>query len=152
LMQYFFTKAAETDPEVEEADYRYPGPKPQTKETAIVMLGDAAEATVRSLDEQTPMKIRAVLSKIFDLRIQDGQLDECGLTISDLTKVREAFTHVLTGVFHGRVKYQWQKDGGEDKLGGAGQSGERVIHPELETGLGTADIPKAYDSSSSQTD
>jgi len=136
LMQYFYNKAAESDPEVDERDYRYPGPKPQSKETAIVMLGDAAEATVRSLDEQTPNRIRMVLSRIFDLRIRDGQLDEYGLTIADMARVREAFTHVLTGVFHGRVKYQWQKDGGEERAGGG--SGERVFHPELETGIAFA--------------
>jgi putative nucleotidyltransferase with HDIG domain len=139
LMQYFYNKALELDPEVEERDYRYPGPRPRTKETAIVMLGDAAEATVRSLDEQSPQRIRAVLDRIFELRTSDGQLDECGVTVSDLAKIREAFTHVLSGVFHGRVKYQWQKDGGEEQLGAA--AAERVFHPELETGLGTETIP-----------
>jgi len=136
LMQYFYNKAADSDPEVEERDYRYPGPKPQSKETAIVMLGDAAEATVRSLDDQSPNRIRAVLDRIFDMRIRDGQLDDCGLSVSDLPKIREAFTHVLSGVFHGRVKYQWQTDGGEPT-----PSEERVFHPELETGLGTSEVP-----------
>jgi hypothetical protein len=142
LMQYFYNKAAEQDPEVDENDYRYPGPKPQSKETAIVMLADAAEATVRSLDEQSPKRIRAVLARILEMRAADGQLDECGLTVRDLSRIREAFTHVLTGVFHGRVKYQWQKDGGEARL--AGEEPERVIHPELETGLGTRDLPQPY--------
>jgi putative nucleotidyltransferase with HDIG domain len=140
LMQYFYVKALEMDPEVEERDYRYPGPIPQTKETAIVMLADAAEATVRSLDDQSPAKIRAVLSRTVEARIADGQLDDSGLTISDLARVREAFTHVLTGVHHSRVKYQWQKDGGEASLGA--ESEERVFRPELETGIGSRESPR----------
>ena len=140
LMQYFYNKALEMDPEVDESDYRYPGPKPQSKETAIVMLGDSAEATVRSLDDQSTNKIRAVLGRTFDMRIADGQLDDSGLTIRDMALIREAFTHVLTGVFHGRVKYQWQKDGKEAEMGGAQ---EQVFYPELETGIGTTELPRS---------
>ena len=133
LMQYFYTKAMEQDPEVEERDYRYPGPIPQCKETGIVMLADAAEATVRSLDDQSPQAIRGVLARLFEARIADGQLDACGLTISDLARVRDAFTHVLSGVHHSRVKYQWQKQGGEGAP--PGDPGERIFRPELETGI-----------------
>ncbi len=145
LMQYFYNKATELDPEVDERDYRYPGPRPQSKETAIVMLADTAEATVRSMDDHSPNKIRAVLARMFEARISDGQLDECGLTMSDLAKVRDAFTHVLTGVYHGRVKYQWQERGGEDALEG---EEERVFHPELETGIGTREATGALASAS----
>ncbi len=142
LMQYFFTKASEMDAEVDERDYRYPGPKPQSKETAIVMLADAAEATVRSLDEHTPDRIRAVLDRTFQSRIVDGQLDECGLTLADLAGIRDAFIHVLIGVYHGRVKYQWQKDGGEESL--ADDMVESVFRPELETALGTREAPRGF--------
>jgi putative nucleotidyltransferase with HDIG domain len=142
LMQYFFTKASEMDAEVDERDYRYPGPKPQSKETAIVMLADAAEATVRSLDEHTPDRIRAVLDRTFQSRIVDGQLDECGLTLADLAGIRDAFIHVLIGVYHGRVKYQWQKDGGEESL--ADDMAESVFRPELETALGTREAPRGF--------
>ncbi len=142
LMQYFYAKALEMDPEVEERDYRYPGPRPQTRETGIVMLADAAEATVRSLDDQSPSKIRAVLMRLFEARIADGQLDDCGLTVSELAKARDAFTHVLTGVHHSRVKYQWQKDGGERALGGEAE--ERVFRPELETGISTVETTREF--------
>ncbi len=141
LMQYFYNKALELDPEVDERDYRYPGPRPQSKETAIVMLADAAEATVRSLDEHTPNRIRAVLARLFEARISDGQLDECGLTMANLAKIRDAFTHVLTGVYHGRVKYQWQMAGGEAALEGGEQ---RVFHPELETGIGMREAAHGF--------
>jgi hypothetical protein len=142
LMQYFFTKAQEMDPEVEEKDYRYPGPRPQSRETALVMLADAAEATVRSLDDQSTKKIRGALTRLFEARIRDGQLDDCGLTMADLNRVRDSFAHVLNGVFHGRVKYQWQKKGGEEALGES--KGTRVFHPELETAIGSREAPGEF--------
>ena len=72
----------------------------------------------------------------------DGQLDECGLTLADLARIRDAFTHVLGGVYHGRVKYQWQKDGGEEAL--AEDMAEMVFRPELETALGTREAPRGF--------
>jgi cyclic-di-AMP phosphodiesterase PgpH len=149
LMQYFFTKAQELDPEVDERDYRYPGPRPRSRETAVVMLADAAEATVRSLDEPSPKKIRGALSRLFETRIGDGQLDDCGLTLADLARIKEAFTHVLTGVFHSRVKYQWQRAGGEEALGES--KGRRVFLPELETGIGSREETGAFAGSSPAT-
>jgi putative nucleotidyltransferase with HDIG domain len=146
LMQYFFTKAQELDPEVDERDYRYPGPKPQSRETAVVMLADAAEATVRSLDEPSAKKIRAALGRLFEARMADGQLDDSGLSLSDMPRIREAFVHVLTGVFHTRVKYQWQRAGGEEAL--AESKGRRVFHPELETGIGSREAASAFAGSS----
>jgi len=142
LMLYFFNKAQELDPEVEERDYRYPGPRPQSKETAIVMLADAAEATIRSLDDPSPKRIRAALDRLFEARLADGQLDECGLTVADLVRVREAFTHVLSGVLHSRVKYPWQSAGGERSLGES--RGARVFRPELETGIVSIEVPGEF--------
>lgn len=110
LMSYFFHKALEMDPGVDERDYRYPGPKPQSKETAIVMLADSVEATARSLADPSPSRIKAVVKRIIDQRAADGQLDECNLTLQDLAKARDAFVPVLVGLFHGRVQYQWQKE------------------------------------------
>jgi cyclic-di-AMP phosphodiesterase PgpH len=142
LMQYFFNKAQELDPEVEERDYRYPGPRPQSKETAIVMLADAAEATVRSLDDPSPKRIRVALDRLIEARLADRQLDECGLTVADLARVREAFTHVLSGVLHSRVKYPWQTAGGERALGES--HGTRVFRPELETGIVSIEVPGEF--------
>lgn len=109
LMSYFYHKALEMDPGVDERDYRYPGPKPQSKETAIVMLADSVEATSRSLTDPTPSRIKAVVKRIIDQRVADGQLDECNLTHQELARVRDAFIPVLVGLFHGRVQYQWQE-------------------------------------------
>ncbi len=109
LMSYFYHKAVEMDPGVDERDYRYPGPKPQSKETAIVMLADSVEATSRSLSEPTPSRIKGVVKRIIDQRAADGQLDECNLTLQELALVRDAFVPVLVGLFHGRIQYQWQE-------------------------------------------
>jgi hypothetical protein len=105
LMSFFYHKAREADPNAEERDFRYPGPKPRSKETAVLMLADAVEAAARSLSEPTPSRIRGVVTRILDARVKDGQLDESPLTFEDLAKVRESFIPILTALFHARVDY-----------------------------------------------
>ena len=90
-MTFFFHKAKQADPGVEERDFRYPGPKPASKETAVLMLADAVEAAARSLTEPTPSRIRGVVTRILDARLEDGQLDESPITFEDLAKIRESF-------------------------------------------------------------
>lgn len=108
-LHYFYNKALEqysmnSDP-INETHYRYPGPKPQTREAAIVMIADCAEASVRSLDDPTPENIRAILKRITEDVIADGQLDECDLTMREYNQVREALIEALCNVYHHRVKY-----------------------------------------------
>ena len=107
LVKYFYHKAVESDKDgsVEETDFRYPGPKPQTKETAIVMLADSVEAAVRSLSRPTPGRIEGLVRKIIKARLNDGLLDESDLTLKDLDKVAEAFVQVLSGIYHHRIEY-----------------------------------------------
>ena len=105
LMTFFYHKAQNADPAVEERDFRYPGPKPRSKETAVLMLADAVEAAARSLTEPTPSRIRGVVTRILDARVEDGQLDESPITFEDLAKVRESFIPILTALFHARVDY-----------------------------------------------
>lgn len=106
LVKFFYHRAKENDGEnIQEKDFRYPGPKPQTKETAIVSLADAVEAAVRSLVKPTPGKIEALVRKIIRDRLDDGQLDESDLTFKDLNKIAEAFVKVLNGIYHARVEY-----------------------------------------------
>ncbi len=105
LMSFFFHKAKQADPDVEERDFRYPGPKPRSKETAVLMLADAVEAAARSLTEPTPSRIRGVVTRILDARVEDGQLDESPITFEDLAKIRESFIPILTALFHARVHY-----------------------------------------------
>jgi putative nucleotidyltransferase with HDIG domain len=105
VMAFFYAKALEQDPTTPDHDYRYPGPRPQSKETAIVMLADSIEGASRSLTQPTPARLRGLVNKIVDQRLHEGQLDECGLSLADVARIREAFLQVLTGIFHVRVAY-----------------------------------------------
>lgn len=113
LISYFYHKAQRrrtTKEEVDENDYRYPGPKPQTKEAGIVMLADGIEASVRALDDPTPPRIEDQIDSIIKTRINDGQLDECDLTFHDLADIKEAFLRALIGIHHARIKYPSVED------------------------------------------
>jgi len=107
LVFYFFKRALEkvTDEDVGEQSFRYPGPKPQTKEAACVLLADSVEAGSRALDDPTPSRIKGLVKKIINNKFIDGQLDECDLTLKNLEKIAEVFMHILTGIFHTRVEY-----------------------------------------------
>jgi putative nucleotidyltransferase with HDIG domain len=109
LISYFYQKAKEKEnPEVEslnEEDFRYPGPKPQTKEAGIVMLADAVEAASRTLSEPTPSRISGLVQRITNTIFLDGQLEECELTLKDLQKIEESFSRTLTAIFHQRIDY-----------------------------------------------
>jgi cyclic-di-AMP phosphodiesterase PgpH len=109
LITYFYNKAKELeDPSVQqihEGDYRYPGPKPQTREAAIVMLADKVEAASRVLTEPTPQRITGLVQRIVSNIFMDGQLDECDLTLRDLQKISDAFVRTLIAIYHHRVEY-----------------------------------------------
>ncbi len=106
LVSYFYHKALKENPNsVREEEYRYRGPKPRSKETAIVMLADAVEAAVRSLEHPTPQKIEDTVRGIIEERLNDGQLDESPLTLRDLNVIAESFVKVLNGLFHPRIEY-----------------------------------------------
>jgi hypothetical protein len=109
LISYFYQKAKEKEnPEMEsinENDFRYPGPKPQTKEAGIVMLADAVEAASRALTDPTPSRIKSLVRRITNNIFLDGQLEECELTLKDLQKIQESFDRILTAIFHQRIDY-----------------------------------------------
>ncbi|MCY0879137.1 MAG: HDIG domain-containing protein [Firmicutes bacterium] len=107
LIRYFYQKAVDQDTGegVDERDFRYDGPRPQSKETAIVMLADASEATVRTLKNPSPPVIEEVVRRLIKERLEDGQLDESNLTLKELDVIARTFTRVLTGVFHQRIEY-----------------------------------------------
>ncbi len=105
LVAFFYAKALEQDPATPDAAYRYTGPKPQSREAAIVMLADAVEGASRSLSEPTPARLRGLVNKIVNMRLAEGELDESGLNLSEVAKIREAFVTVLTARFHTRVAY-----------------------------------------------
>jgi cyclic-di-AMP phosphodiesterase PgpH len=105
VMAFFYHKALESDPLARREDFSYPGPKPRSKETAILMLADGVEGASRALAEPTSSRIRGLVTRIIEERVQEGQLDQCGLTLSELAGIREAFIPVLTAIFHVRAPY-----------------------------------------------
>jgi hypothetical protein len=107
-LHFFLRKAqshAKPDEVIDEKDFRYPGPKPQFKEAAIMMLADSCEAAARSLARPDPENIRAIVLKIVEAVINDGQLDECDLTLQEITTIREAMISALTAIYHARIDY-----------------------------------------------
>ncbi|MFQ5803928.1 MAG: HD family phosphohydrolase [Candidatus Methylomirabilales bacterium] len=113
LVTYFYEKAkGSQDPElseVKEEDYRYPGPKPQTREAAILMLADAVEAAARTLNEPTPARIQGLVQRLANSIFIEGELSECDLTLKDLHQIAKAFVRVLTASHHHRVDYPGYK-------------------------------------------
>jgi putative nucleotidyltransferase with HDIG domain len=109
VLAYFYHKAkAQAEAaggHVNIDDFRYPGPKPQSKEAVILMLADGAEASVRSLEEHTPENIRAIVKKIVDAVVADGQLDESTVTMRELTTIRESLINTLINIYHQRISY-----------------------------------------------
>ena len=115
LVEYFYREAAkrsEEDPNSEtvlDKDFRYPGPKPQTLEAAVMMLADAVESASRTLVDPTPSRIQGLVDSIAQKKMSDGQFDECGLTFQQLHKIRSSLVKSLTAIYHARVKYPGQQ-------------------------------------------
>ena len=105
MTAYFYVKAKKTDPDVREADFRYPGPKPSSKESAIVMLADSCEAAVRSLGGPSPEQVRDMVHRVIRGKMEDGQLVNCNLTLSELNRVEESFLQTFQGILHDRITY-----------------------------------------------
>jgi putative nucleotidyltransferase with HDIG domain len=109
LISFFYQKAKEKEnPGVEsinEKDFRYLGPRPQTKEAGIVMLADAVEAASKTLSDPTPSRVKGLVNRIINNIFTDGQLEDCELTLKDLHHIEESFDRILTGIFHQRVEY-----------------------------------------------
>lgn len=106
LVSYFYDKAKNVSKEeISDQIYRYPGPKPQTKETGIVMLADAIEASTRTIEDPSPQKLESKIRDVIRNRFMEGELDECDLTLKDLTKIKESFLKILLGIHHHRIKY-----------------------------------------------
>lgn len=111
LIRYFYEKAVEQAPEdmeVPEASFRYPGPKPQTQEAAIIMLADTVEAAVRTLEDPNPARVERMVNRLIRAKIEAGQLDECPLTLEQVDTIRQTLTSSLNSAFHHRIKYPEQ--------------------------------------------
>jgi len=132
VMRFFYQKALEQDAhgQVTEDDFRYPGPKPQSAETAILMLADSVEATARTLTEPNTAAIRTVVVGAIDTRLREGQLEECGLSIRDLARIRESFVTTLLSIYHPRIKYpSGEKGDGRGQTLGAGGAAPSAAEP-----------------------
>lgn len=105
LLKYFYHKAVESGKEVNEDDFRYPGPKPQTKEAAIIGIADSVEAAVRSMNNPTPEQIEKIVHAIINDRIHDGQFSECDLTFKEIQTIAQTLCNTLNGIFHNRIEY-----------------------------------------------
>ena len=116
LVQYFYHSATmqrkgnETDRAPEEVEFRYPGPKPLSKETAILMLADATESSTRAMTDPTPGRIEAQAHAMVTARLMDGQLDECELTLRQVHQIEESLIKSLCGIYHGRIAYPKTED------------------------------------------
>jgi putative nucleotidyltransferase with HDIG domain len=112
VITYFYDRAKRIygEDKLNVNDFRYPGPKPNTKETAIVMLADGCESAVRSIEDPDPSKVENVIANIVNARITDGQLDEAPITFNDISKMKEEFLNILIGQHHKRIKYPKQEE------------------------------------------
>ncbi|MCK5837302.1 MAG: HDIG domain-containing protein, partial [Desulfobacula sp.] len=106
LIKYFYQKSLKSgNATVKEEDFRYPGPKPQTREAGIVMLADVVEAAIRALERPTPARIQGRVKELINDIFADGQLEECELTLKDLHQIAKSFNNILTSIYHSRIEY-----------------------------------------------
>jgi len=105
LLKFFYYKAKENNPDLEEASFRYRGPKPQTKEIAIICIADSLEAAVRSMKEPTSEKIKKLVDAIVEDKLKDGQFEECDISLKELKTVKAVMCETLNGIFHSRIEY-----------------------------------------------
>ncbi len=129
LIPFFFRKASANDPYVDEALYRYPGPRPQSRETAIVMLADGTEAIVRASADRSPGRIDELVEQVLGERQAEGELDECNLTLRELRTVAESFKQTLRGVYHPRIAYPEPSEPEWRALIGRFRPGRRISPP-----------------------
>lgn len=109
FLAYFYNAAKKIDPNIEKEEFRYSGPKPKTKESAIIMLADSIEAAIRSLDEKSPMAMENMIRKIINGKIEDNQLSEADLTFKEIEIIIKTFVKTLVSIHHVRIKYPGQK-------------------------------------------
>ena len=109
LVEYFYKMAKKGDKNVSESTYRYPGPRPASREAALLMIADSCEAAVRSIPEKNFQKISDTVAKIINTKLADGQLSECNMTLKDLKKIETSLIKTLSGIYHARIEYPDQK-------------------------------------------
>lgn len=122
-----------------EVDYRYPGPRPRTKEVAITMLADAVESATRTLAEPTPARIDALVRDLANRRLTDGQFDECDLTLRDLSTICDSISKSVASIYHGRVRYASTTDTGDGSRAAMNPDAKTRVGPKTDPGAGTSE-------------
>ncbi|MCK5541856.1 MAG: HDIG domain-containing protein [Desulfobacterales bacterium] len=133
LIQYFYNKHIQLkgEDQTNEANFRYPGPKPQTREAGIVMLADVVEAAARTLERPTSARIQGKVKDLINSIFADGQLDECELTLKDLHEIAKNFNNILTGIYHSRIEYpEKTKENQKEKNGKPKDTNKQQTKPE----------------------
>src|SRR5947199_4421187 len=106
MISFFYQQAAErTTDDVDAALFTYPGPRPQSREAAILMLSDSTEAAARAARDHSREAIEQLVERIIRQRLEEGQFDDCNLTLRDLTRIKQSFVTLLTGIYHPRIPY-----------------------------------------------
>ncbi|MBL8878853.1 MAG: HDIG domain-containing protein [Phycisphaerales bacterium] len=135
LVEYFFHAAnrarRQDEPEISDTEFRYPGPKPQTREVAIVMLADGVESAVRAMQQPTPARIEQLVSSIAQKRLIDGQFDECDLTFRDLETIERSLVKSLCGIYHARIQYPTKASDGSSTGLSSGSTAGAVGQPAI---------------------
>jgi cyclic-di-AMP phosphodiesterase PgpH len=146
---FFYDQARKANPEaqLDRAQFSYDGPKPQSKETAILMVADSVESAAKVLQDPTPEKIRALVDRIMDGKINEGQLDEAPLTMHDIARIKEQFTSVLTGMYHHRIDYPPARLAEASAAAGRGAAGAAGISARAPSQADGGDGPSADGSS-----
>ncbi len=135
IIKYFYEKAKQKKgaAAVNIDDFRYPGPKPQTKEAGLVMLADVVEAATRTLDNPTPSRIQGLVQKLINQIFSDGQLDACELTLKDLHNIAKSFNKILYGIHHHRIEYSEGRTAGNGNEKGKSKNGSSDRQPSRQT-------------------
>lgn len=105
LVQYFYYKALESGADILEKDFRYAGPRPRSKESGVIMLADTIEAAVRATSDKRMESIEKLVRYLIKSKVEDGQLNDCGMTFEEIEKVTQSFLNILKGIYHERIKY-----------------------------------------------
>ena len=106
LIQYFYFRALENSKDVNDQDFRYPGSKPTSKETAILMIADSVEAISRTIPDKNAGKLKELVEKVINNKFTDGQFSDCSITLNDLAKIADSMTATLCGIYHARIEYK----------------------------------------------
>ena len=154
-IEYFYRRAVQQtdahDPDVLESEFRYPGPRPDSRETGILMLADGVEAASRSLDDPTHRKLESLVDDIFTARADDGQLNDTDLTFRELNTIKDTFLSMLLGIYHVRVKYPDQdEEAPEEEASGQEQAAEAQPASPRDPSLPRPDAPNEADAPEEQ--